>query len=729
MQINLRLSQQALVLIAVPLLFAVAFAATLYSALNQAQTEVMRADWARRVAAGKSKLTKCMVDTQAGMLNFMWTGDRNWLTLCRTGVDTLPERFRELAALVSEQEQTGRSGLAAQARLVEYRDLFRQLLDKLERREQPDAAFLSRLKDSSRALAAEVRKLTAHAQSIEQASPSLKIESRKRVLALLSGGFVANAVLAIALVVYFNRGAARRFANLMDNIGKIRRREALPPAMSGRDEMAQLDGVFHEMVEALEIAQRKERAVIENAADVICSIGPDFKFQSVSPACRAVWKRGPDELSGQPFESILQEACRSASLATLAGLKNGPDSGSFETRVALPDGTVIDMLWSARWSQDEQAFFCVAHDITARKVAEDLIKASQARIRLVIESMPVGIALLDERGVIEMVNPFLAKLFAADDGLAGRQFSTLIAAGEGDSDTPTPARLRAELGSGAGELAARRSNGETFPAELSLAEFSLGNRRRWLVIMRDVSERQAALELRQQFREMIKANLQIPLASIRRLLTELSDSPPEGLSERGVQRLKLADRNADRLVLLVNDLADLERLDAGQFNLNLRAASVSSIIARAVECVRPDAEKRKLSIEVSASEAEIFADPDRLVQVLVNLLSNAIKFSPDSAVITVSATATNQWLEFQVRDRGPGIPAAQRDLIFERFHQVDLADARERKGTGLGLAICKALIQQHGGQIGVDSEPLKGSTFWFRIPTGCRQPRTVQAGA
>jgi len=128
------------------------------------------------------------------------------------------------------------------------------------------------------------------------------------------------------------------------------------------------------------------------------------------------------------------------------------------------------------------------------------------------------------------------------------------------------------------------------------------------------------------------------------------------------------------------------------------------------------ARQYSVSIDTTDTDAHVYADSARLVQVLVNLLSNAIKFSPAGSVVHVSVNDTADWLELRVADQGRGIPLSQKESIFEKFKQVEAADSKEKGGTGLGLPICKKIIEQHGGTIGVDSKEGKGSTFWFRIP-------------
>ena len=143
---------------------------------------------------------------------------------------------------------------------------------------------------------------------------------------------------------------------------------------------------------------------------------------------------------------------------------------------------------------------------------------------------------------------------------------------------------------------------------------------------------------------------------------------------------------------------------------------LGSIIDRSCESVRSFAEQHDVNLVLPQTDVRVIADGDRIVQVLVNLLSNAIKFSDKDASVVVAVEEQADYVQVKVSDRGRGIPEKYQSLIFERFQQVEVSDAKRRGGTGLGLAICKGIIEQHRGSIGVESEEGKGSTFWFRMP-------------
>ncbi|MBX9721328.1 MAG: HAMP domain-containing histidine kinase [Candidatus Obscuribacterales bacterium] len=224
-------------------------------------------------------------------------------------------------------------------------------------------------------------------------------------------------------------------------------------------------------------------------------------------------------------------------------------------------------------------------------------------------------------------------------------------------------------------------------------------------------------QIKQQFVAMISHDLRTPLTSLQMFLGMLSDGTYGELNQTGTKRVAIAERSITRLISLINDLLDFEKLQAGQFTLAMTEIELSQVIGRSIDAVNSFAEQHEVSLIAEATEITVNADGDRLIQVLVNLISNAVKFSPAKGVVTVSARKLDDSVELRVKDQGRGIPKEFQETVFERFKQVKTTDATEKGGTGLGLAICKALVEAHGGRIGVESEDGKGATFWLTVPS------------
>jgi signal transduction histidine kinase len=185
---------------------------------------------------------------------------------------------------------------------------------------------------------------------------------------------------------------------------------------------------------------------------------------------------------------------------------------------------------------------------------------------------------------------------------------------------------------------------------------------------------------------------------------------------RGQRMLDIAITNSDRLVRLINDILDIEKLDSGAVKMNLQQSNAADLMTQAAETMRTLANESGISLALTPVWAQLYVDPDRVLQALTNLLSNAIKFSEWGGRVWMSAERRDGEIVFEVRDQGRGIPQHRLETIFERFQQVDASDSREKGGTGLGLSICRSIVEQHGGRIWVESAPGKGSTFRFTLP-------------
>lgn len=188
------------------------------------------------------------------------------------------------------------------------------------------------------------------------------------------------------------------------------------------------------------------------------------------------------------------------------------------------------------------------------------------------------------------------------------------------------------------------------------------------------------------------------------------------LNERGKDRIKNTDYLLNRLVALTNDLLDVEKFESGNLDLLLESVAVETLLSSSANIASAKAELKKITLIVEPTELKLVCDQERIGRVIVNLLDNAIKFSKAEDRIILSAANLGAKTKISVQDTGRGIPKDKIGRIFERFSQTNRTDETIQKGSGLGLAICKAIVEAHGGTIGVDSIVDKGSTFWFTMP-------------
>jgi len=231
----------------------------------------------------------------------------------------------------------------------------------------------------------------------------------------------------------------------------------------------------------------------------------------------------------------------------------------------------------------------------------------------------------------------------------------------------------------------------------------------------DITEKLKMERIKNEFISIVSHELRTPLASIRGALGLLASGVLLDKPETAKQMLDIATFDSERLVRLVNDILNLERLESNQNILERKWGDTSDLCQQAIRTIGAITAESQIQVIYNSPSYQIFADGDRLVQTLVNLLSNAIKFSPPHRQVFLEVEESTDAIIFHVRDQGCGIPVNHLESIFERFSQVDASESRQKGGTGLGLAICRTIIQQHGGKIWVKSELTKGSTFSFSI--------------
>lgn len=342
---------------------------------------------------------------------------------------------------------------------------------------------------------------------------------------------------------------------------------------------------------------------------------------------------------------------------------------------------------------------------------------SEQRVRTIVETMPTGLVIIKENGSIENINPATEKMF--EYSLIELSDQPILKLFSKATTSRVEDFMETLIAKGKGhilELDATKASGELFPVEVSVNEFESYEGARYLIVILDITERREVERIKQDFVSMVSHELRSPLTSVQGFLSLLTENIYGTLNEQGKKNVSLAERNVTRLIKLINDLLDIDKLEAGRLRMNFRMCRIEQAVDRAFDAVHNLAQMENIKLERSGRADELIADPERLVQVLVNLLSNAIKYSASDSKIEVNLSTKNSQTEVKVIDTGSGIPTQFHRSIFERFEQVNNAETKQKGGSGLGLAICKAIVEQHGGEIGVVSEEGKGSTFWFKLP-------------
>jgi signal transduction histidine kinase len=235
--------------------------------------------------------------------------------------------------------------------------------------------------------------------------------------------------------------------------------------------------------------------------------------------------------------------------------------------------------------------------------------------------------------------------------------------------------------------------------------------------LHEMSNTLQEVELRkQEYVSMITHDLKAPLTSLQMALALIQTGADDRADESEQKRLRNARSNVSLMVNLVNDLLDLDKLEAGELHLDLEPVKLTDAIAAAQNIIDSLAQEYGVEISVQNGNTTIEADKRRVEQILVNLLSNAIKFSRRGSQVRIIQVADEEWATISIEDDGRGIEKEDQATIFDRFKQAQEEDSSLKGGTGLGLAICKALVELHHGTIGVNSSEGKGSTFWFKLP-------------
>ena len=349
------------------------------------------------------------------------------------------------------------------------------------------------------------------------------------------------------------------------------------------------------------------------------------------------------------------------------------------------------------------------------------IQATAARQAAIFDSTIDAIITLNPSGSIETVNRAAQVMFGDREGeLSRRDVKTLFDLAD-NGDGGFLDRLWATQGSldegVVRELTGRRRDGQTFPVDVTLAAMDLPDGRHVVAVVRDITERRRIEGMKDAFVSTVSHELRTPLTSIAGSLGLLSGGAAGSLPERAQKLVGIAHANSQRLVRLINDILDVEKLESGQLVLQLAPLDLREIAARSIDGVRAYADGLGVALTLADGEgAPVRGDEDRLIQVVTNLLSNAAKFSPRGGEVRVTVDPETRIARLSVVDQGPGIPDAFRSRIFQKFAQADSSDTRAKGGTGLGLAIAREIAERHGGRLWFESSEGEGAAFHLDLP-------------
>jgi PAS domain S-box-containing protein len=409
-----------------------------------------------------------------------------------------------------------------------------------------------------------------------------------------------------------------------------------------------------------------------------------------------------------------------------------------QMRHRTPEG---DVGWSSirstprRLEDGRTVWEGVEVDITDFKRTEAALQASEEQFRRTFDDAPIGISLVSTEGKFLKVNRRYCELLGYSEAeFLQLNFSEITHPDDLTEDLAGfQQMLMGEIDSFCMEKRYISRQGNEIPVLMNAAFvrdqegkplYSIGH-------IQDIRNRLEVERMKDEFVSIVSHELRTPITSIQGSLMLLGSGVYDNRPEQAKNMLQIAIKNSNRLVRLVDDILSFERLESGKVQLVMGTCQVKDLMAQAVEGVQAIATQANVTLSVTPLPTTLYAVPDAIIQALTNLLSNAIKFSPPHSTVWLEAkiwAATEDckqawsnalptpFIRFSVKDQGRGIPTTKLDRIFEAFQQVDGSDARQKGGTGLGLAICKRIVEQHGGQIWVESCLGQGSTFFFTLP-------------
>jgi len=471
-------------------------------------------------------------------------------------------------------------------------------------------------------------------------------------------------------------------------------------------------------------------AVIDNIVDGIISIGERGTIESFNPAARRIFGYSDGEVIGQNVKMLMPEPYHSEHDDYLdhhitTGEKKVIGIGR-EVIGRRKDGSTfpMELAVSAVVIDNIRHFVGITRDITERKAFEQRLMDEKKQLSAVIDNVVDGIITIGERGTIESFNPAARRIFGYNDAeVIGQNVKMLMpepyhSEHDGYLDYHITTGEKKVIGIGR-EVTGRRKDGSTFPMELAVSAVVIDNVRHFVGITRDITERKHNEQMQREFISTVSHELRTPLTSIRGSLGLVLGGVVGELPEKAKALLTIANNNSERLIHLINDILDMEKIAAGKMQFDYRVVNLTTVIQNAVESNKGYGDQLDVTFElvtVPEDEVTVRIDEKRMAQVMSNLLSNAAKYSPTHDRVEISIEASEKTVRISVHDHGKGIPEAFKSRVFSKFAQADSSDTRQKGGTGLGLNITKAIVEQQAGTIAFQSGECKGTTFYVDLP-------------
>lgn len=493
-----------------------------------------------------------------------------------------------------------------------------------------------------------------------------------------------------------------------------------------------------EMQAALLSSEARYRQVVENSLGFVFTCSMEGRLTSLNAFTAETLGYRTEALVGRPVTELMD----AAGVATFHDCLHALTTQD-EWQGALPlrrsDGAFRRIAFRCRRMQMPGGRpFVLNHgmDVTEQYEAEEALHLATRQRELILESVGDGIYGIDLEGRLTFINEAGARALGYQaEQIAGCDIHEVIHHSHADgtpyskSTSPILQALRRGESIRMRDEVFWRQDGTAIPVEYSANPLIDDGRIAGMVVaFRDVTERRRLERMKDEFISTVSHELRTPLTSLRASLGLIASGSLDKRPEKQRQMIEMAIGNSDRLIRLVNDILDFDSVEKGRLPLHRRPVEAVDILRRAADIAHNAASQSRIGFRIHAAPGlVVFADEERVLQVLNELVGNAIKFSPPDTTILLaaqpapttapgSAAATLGEVCFIVEDQGPGIAPEKLGRIFDRFQQGDASDTRALGGTGLGLALCRSIVEQHGGRIWAESAPQKGSRFLFTLP-------------
>lgn len=552
-----------------------------------------------------------------------------------------------------------------------------------------------------------------------------QVKSLQRLYRALVAGTV---LLALALVFLVFRPMEQRI---------LRERTLL------RDMNARLEDLAERRAAELMRSEVRAEGVLNTVLDGIITIDGRGIIQSFNPAAERLFGYAARAVIGQNVKILMPEPYHSEHDGYLQHYADTREARIIgigrEVTGKRRDGSTfpMELAVNAFEKGSGKGYVGIVHDITERKQAEAELRAVTAMRQAILDSANFSIIATNPEGLITVFNAGAQRML----GYTAEEVVGKLTPAAMHVPDEVVARARAlsdELGKtiepgfeafvvktrdgmpDENEWTYVRKDGSTYPVLLSVTALfdAAGAIYGYLGIGYDITERKRMELMKREFISTVSHELRTPLTSIRGALGLVAGGATGALPDKAKELINIASTNCDRLVRLINDILDMEKIESGKMVFDMRPLDLPALVNETIAANQAYAAQHQTAIVVDGElpDLRVMGDRDRLIQVMTNLLSNAAKFTPPGGSVHVSLEQRGAYARIAVRDEGPGISEEFQSRLFQKFSQADSSDTRKKGGTGLGLSITKAIVEHLRGRISYQTEKNKGTTFFVDLP-------------